>query len=166
MTLFIFPQPVEHQLCLLYSVYCQNNRGSKNCPNDWPFCLIYNSTNSHQNHMTKGSFWSQHVEVLHILILCQHINCRLLHKMIFAKWPNIGTVRSTLQVVPSPQRRQENSCEKKMIIDWLFLCGDRSGIPREQNRELATTWASIYTCVHVFTTRLAHDAQPSISQLN
>ena len=92
MTLFIFPQPVEHQLCLLYSVYCQNNRGSKKCPNDWPFCLIYNFTNSHQNHLTKGSFWSQHVGVLHILILCQHINCMLLHKMICIKWPNIRMV--------------------------------------------------------------------------
>ena len=51
----------------------------------------------------------------------------------------VASVRSTLQVAPSPQRRQEKSCEKKMIIDWLFLCELRSGIPREQNRDLTTT---------------------------
>ena len=50
-------------------------------------------------------------------------------------------VRLTLLLASNPQRRQE---EWKRKCYWLFLCGDCSGIPREQNEELTTTWASIY----------------------
>ena len=47
-----------------------------------------------------------------------------------------SSVRSTLLLAPNPQRRQE---EMRRKCYWLFLCGDRSRIPREQNEELTTT---------------------------
>ena len=63
--------------------------------------------------------------------------------------------------VPNPQ---ENKNKGNRL--WTFLCGDQGGIPREQNRELTTTWVSIYTTMHEVNVRLACDAQLNLSQLN
>ena len=69
-------------------------------------------------------------------------------------------VRSTLLLAPSPQRRQERSWKIEMILDGCFSVDANSGIPREQNKELTTTWASIYITIHEINARLACDAQP------
>ena len=47
-------------------------------------------------------------------------------------------VRSTLVTAPNPQKDKNESGKEKNDID-PFLCGDQSGIPREQNEELTTT---------------------------
>ena len=45
------------------SINLNYNRGSKNCPNKSPVCLIHYTINSHQNFMIKGLFSSYYIEV-------------------------------------------------------------------------------------------------------
>ena len=49
----------------------------------------------------------------------------------------IQIVRSMLVTAPNPQKDKNKSGKEKDDID-PFLCGDQSGIPREQNEELTT----------------------------
>ena len=47
-------------------------------------------------------------------------------------------VRLMLFTAPNPQKDKNESEKEKDDID-PFLCGDQSGIPREQNKGLTTT---------------------------
>ena len=49
-----------------------------------------------------------------------------------------SSVRSTLVTAPNPQKDKNLKVGKEKVYR-LFLCGDQSGIPREQNEELTTT---------------------------
>ena len=67
-------------------------------------------------------------------------------------------VRSTPFTALNPQENKNKEMKRNRLRS--FLCGDQGGIPREQNRELTTTWASIYITLHEVRARLTCDAQP------
>ena len=87
---------------------------------------------------------------MHHVPLCPTMSCRI------SPCPII--VRSMLVTALNPQEVKNKIVEKK-IDCWSVSLWSPSGIPREQNKELTTTWASIYITLHEVKARPTCDAQ-------
>ena len=93
---FYFPQSIPSLHWVIRTRIIENTRGSKNCPNEWLFCLAYYLMGSYPNHMTHGLFLSHDVIVTYI-IKC--LMSALYTILISQKWANIGAVFwATVQV--------------------------------------------------------------------
>ena len=88
-----FPQSILSLHWVIKARIIENTRGSKNCPNEWPFCLAYYSMGFYPNHMTHGSFLSHDVIVAYIIITSGSLLMSALHTILISqKWANIGAV--------------------------------------------------------------------------
>ena len=73
-------------------MYCEKNRGLKNCPNDRAFYSAWHYINSDPNHMILGLSESQDAILIHILLSNYYLIYLFFDKPIFSKHQNIGTV--------------------------------------------------------------------------
>ena len=73
-------------------MYCEKNRGSKNCPNDGAFYSAWNYINSDPHHMILGLSESQDAILLHILFSDYYLIYLFFDRPIVSKHQNIGTV--------------------------------------------------------------------------
>ena len=88
--LFTWPTPTLYW-CVTLKIK-KNNRGSKNCPNDWLFCLIYWVVSFDCNHINLNLIDTQHVLVYQMNFL-KFLIMSFLHTIpIFPKCTNIGVV--------------------------------------------------------------------------
>ena len=88
--LFIWPTPTLYW-CITLKIK-KNNKGSKNCPNDWLFYFIYWAVNYDCNHMILQLIDSQHVLVYQVNF-SELLIMSILHIIpIFPKCTNIGAV--------------------------------------------------------------------------
>ena len=73
-------------------MYCEKNRGSKNCPNDRAFYSAWHYINSDSNHMILGLSESQDAILIYILFSDYYLIYLCFDRPIFSKYQNIGTV--------------------------------------------------------------------------
>ena len=87
-----FPQSIPSLHWVIKARIIENTRGSKNCPNEWPFCLGYYSMCFYPNHVTRGLFSSHDVMVAYIITSGPLLMSALHTILISQKWANIGAV--------------------------------------------------------------------------
>ena len=73
-------------------MYCEKNRGSKNCPNDRAFYSAWHYISSDPHHMILGLSESQDANLIHILFSDYYLIYLFFDKPIFSKYQNIRTV--------------------------------------------------------------------------
>ena len=73
-------------------MYCEKNRGSKNCPNDRAFYSAWHYINSDPHHMILCVSESQNAILLYILFLDYYLIYLFFDRPIFSKYQNIGMV--------------------------------------------------------------------------
>ena len=73
-------------------MYCEKNRGLKNCPNDWAFYSAWHYINSDPHYMILGLFESQDAILIYTLFSDYYLIYLFYNRPIFLKYQNIRTV--------------------------------------------------------------------------